>query len=173
MGFFNKIVTWELLIVLIVLILSLYLYFAFEGFAVTNTTDPMSTTTNITSTVVTPCPPGYWCPISSGASPGFKCPGGRYGSSSGLTLPSCDGPCDKGCLCPEGSTTSCPLPCPEGFFCPEGTGGATVQPIPCPQGYFCPISSSEPTICPTGSFCPTGSTNSSSVSSSPVSASAV
>ena len=107
----------------------------------------------------TPCAPGYWCPVSSAGSTHHLCPGGTYGSSSGLSLPKCSGPCQAGCTCPEGSTSSCQVRCPAGHYCVEGTGGSTSQPIVCPQGYYCPVSSSAPIICPRGQYCPPGTSS--------------
>jgi len=59
-----------------------------------------------------PCPPGSYC------NKGIirECPAGRYGSSAGLSTPSCSGPCDRGFYCPPGSTSNQENPCPIGRY---------------------------------------------------------
>lgn len=138
----------HILLLLIIISVLYYIYRIHESFIGTAPNQP-----------AIPCSPGYWCPASSSGSKDHACPGGTYGSASGLTLPSCSGPCKAGCVCDDGSITACPTPCPAGYFCVEGTGGSGTPPIMCPQGYYCPISSTAPIICPTGAFCPPGTTS--------------
>jgi hypothetical protein len=145
--FLNKIVPWKPLLVLIVSTGLIYLYFYFEGFS--NAGEAIQ---------AVKCPAGFWCPVSSSGSQQFRCPGGTYGESTGLSNPACSGFCKAGCVCDEGSTNSCQEPCPAGYYCVQGTGGS-VSPIICPVGYYCPVSSSEPVICPEGMYCPAGTSS--------------
>lgn len=138
--------TQVLLFTILVLVI-IYIYLAFEGFIGATLTQ-----------VAIPCNIGFWCPASAGSSKQIACPGGTYGSTSGLSTPACSGKCNAGCQCPEGSITACASPCPAGHYCLEGTGGMAVPPVVCPQGYYCPVSSSKPIACPTGVFCPEGTT---------------
>jgi len=61
------------------------------------------------------------------------CPAGRFGSSTGLSSPECDGPCLHGYYCPPGSTS------PDAFRCHEacdGCVGATASDCEaCAPGY--------------------------------------
>ena len=51
-----------------------------------------------------------------------KCPVGRYGSSSGLSSPSCSGYCAPGYYCEEGSPSATQYPCGGADrFCPPGS----------------------------------------------------
>ena len=101
------------------------------------------------------CKTGHWCPALGGGEEMYLCPGGTYGSSTGLTVPTCSGKCQAGCVCEAGSVANCPGPCPAGYYCLEGTGGP-ILPIICPQGYYCPSKSTQPTLCPAGKYCPPG-----------------
>jgi hypothetical protein len=62
-----------------------------------------------------------------------KCPVGRYGSTYGLSSPSCSGFCAAGCYCEEGSPTATQYPCggPD-RFCPPGS--TVAQPVH--NGYY-------------------------------------
>ena len=141
-----------LVILIVVLIASLYI-FQMEGFA-ENTFGPAPNTPGI------PCSRGFWCPIASGGSKAFPCPGGTYGAAEKLTTPACTGLCKEGCVCKEGSTEFCPAPCPPGYYCIAGTGGET-SPIICPQGYFCSGGTFKPELCPAGMYCPLGTSSAS------------
>ena len=66
--------------------------------------------TNTTRTGQEICQPGTYC--SNGIV--NLCPKGRYGSSSGQSVPSCTGWCPPGFYCPAG--TSNPLKCAEGYY---------------------------------------------------------
>ena len=137
----------NLLLLLIGTLLVIYGLIYFEAFAnASNSGDKIQAIV---------CPAGFWCPVSSGGSQQHRCPGGTYGSSTGLSTPACSGFCKKGCVCDEGSRSECEEPCPPGFYCVEGTGGST-SPIICPSGYYCPESSFQPVICPEGKYCPIG-----------------
>lgn len=66
------------------------------------------------------CEPGYFC-IDGARLP---CPAGSYGSSLGLSSPSCSGPCPAGYYCGEGLAKAdlgrrCGGP---QWYCPEGSG---------------------------------------------------
>lgn len=148
MRILGKIQLRQVLFVAILVLVGAYIYLTSEGFA--GSTGAVQT--------ATPCNPGYWCPASSGSNKALPCPGGTYGSSAGLSKPTCTGKCNAGCACAEGSTEPCQAPCPAGYFCVEGTGGSAVPPIICPAGNYCPISSSAPIPCPNGVFCPAGTT---------------
>ena len=137
----------QLLFVIILVLLALYTYIVYEGFA---------------DSKAALCAIGFWCPASSQTDKAAPCPGGTFGSTAGLISPSCSGRCEAGCYCSEGSTTMCPKPCPAGSYCVEGTE----IPTKCPKGNYCPASSKLPLPCPTGVFCPEG-TSSISVSTDP------
>ena len=139
-----------LVILIVVLTASLYI-FQMEGFA-ENTFGPAPNASGV------PCSPGFWCPIASGGSKAFPCPGGTYGATPKLTEPKCSGMCDAGCVCKEGSTQQCPADCPPGYYCVAGTGGQT-PPIICPQGYICEGKTSLPKACPPGIYCPLGTSS--------------
>lgn len=64
------------------------------------------------------CEPGYYC-LSDGIR--RKCPGGRYGSTSGLSDALCSGPCPAGYYCPEGSSDPTLHECGNhSVYCPVG-----------------------------------------------------
>jgi hypothetical protein len=94
-----------------------------------------------------PCPAGSYCPNEQMAAP-TPCPGGRYGNTTGLSMPACSGPCAAGYYCSEGSTTPNQTVCPAGYYCSEGSSA----PIPCPRGSYCPEKSTSPTKCPAGTY---------------------
>ena len=75
------------------------------------------------------CPSGYWC--RNGLRK--KCPPGRFGSSSGLFQPECDGLCSDGYYCPSGSTRSTQERCGNvTVHCPRGSSLPTIT----PPGYY-------------------------------------
>ena len=149
MGLFPKISITNTLFVAIIIVVAIYIYMKSEGFDVNAGSSPAAPGLK--------CPMGFWCPVSSGQNKGYRCPGGTFGSATGLSVPACSGVCKAGCVCAEGSTNACAAPCPAGYYCVEGTGGG-VPPLVCPEGYYCPISSKEPIICPKGVLCPPGTT---------------
>ena len=146
----ERISLWKVLLLLIGLSLIIFALIYPEGFS-----NAKNAGESIQAVV---CPAGFWCPISSSGSQQFRCPGGTYGSSPGLSNPACSGFCQPGCVCDEASTSGCQEPCPAGYYCVEGTGGST-PPIICPAGYYCPASSSAPIICPEGKFCSVGTSS--------------
>lgn len=128
---------------LILILVGIYIYLKYDGF---QSYKPRELSGKY-------CPAGFWCPASNKV---YACPGGSYGSTEGLKVPSCSGKCEPGFMCPEGSISAQEKPCPAGYFCVEGTGGANVPPVLCPSGHYCPTSSKEPRICPPGTECPEG-----------------
>jgi hypothetical protein len=73
--------------------------------------------------------PGYW---ASGLVR-YKCPSGRFASSSGNSDPSCEGPCAPGFYCQEGSVSPMQHKCQDSaFYCPEGSSA----PIPVSAGFY-------------------------------------
>lgn len=108
------------------------------------------------------CPIGFFCPITTGtgsASAPKRCSSGVFGATRENRDHTCDGPCNPGCWCGEGSTSACQNICPAGFYCPKGTGGhansnAQVKITPCAPGFYCPPGSSVPRPCPEGKICP-------------------
>jgi len=130
----------QLLLVIIVVLLGLYAYMVYEGFA---------------DSKAGLCAIGFWCPAASQIEKSAACPGGTYGATPGLTTPACSGRCKAGCFCGAGSTKSCENMCPAGSYCVEGSE----RPVICPSGNYCPASSSSPTACPSGVFCPEGTTS--------------
>ena len=61
------------------------------------------------------------------------CPKGYWGANSGQGNPFCNGNCQPGFICAEGSTLPNSVPCPAGSYCPGGPDGAN-SPITCPPG---------------------------------------
>ena len=145
---FGQVVSWKLLLLLIGVSLVILALIYPEGFS--NAGNPGD------AIIAVVCPMGFWCPVSSSGSQQFRCPGGTYGASTGLSTPACSGFCQPGCVCDEASTNPCQEPCPPGYYCVEGTGGSASPPIICPVGYYCPGSTFEPIICPEGKFCSVG-----------------
>ena len=78
-------------------------------------------------TSVASCTVGYFCVNGLRV----ECGAGFFGASSGLSTPSCDGPCPAKFYCP--AATSVPLPCggPD-VYCPRGSAA----PLPVPPGFF-------------------------------------
>ncbi|TYZ57690.1 hypothetical protein PybrP1_008537 [[Pythium] brassicae (nom. inval.)] len=104
------------------------------------------------------------CPAGSYCVGGIVtlCPGGTYGSTTGLSTPLCSGRCKDGFLCAAGSTSATPLPCPTGSYCtngiatlcPAGTYGSTTGlSMPACSGkcrgrFVCAAGSTSPTETP-------------------------
>lgn len=106
------------------------------------------------------CDPGHYCLFGNM----FPCAAGRFGGTSGLSVPDCSGLVPPGTYSPEAS--SIPSSCGHNFtrYCP----GATGAPVPISVGYY----ASQPvylggntsivtayaaqTMCPPGSFCAFG-----------------
>ena len=121
------------------------------------------------------CARGHFCDGSVGPDSIKLCPEGRWGSSTGLISPDCDGPCEEGFYCLPGSiaghsrfdldaktpqtTKTGAVWCPEGHFCPTNSA----SPFRCKNGtygaffgVFDPDCSGR---CDPGFFCPEGSTD--------------
>ena len=109
------------------------------------------------------CTAGYYCPGGSGnpvsctlgnycdvpqLSAPKPCAAGQYGSTFGLTTPSCSGSCSAGYLCPPGTSVMNAFTCPAGSYCPAGT----VNAILCAAGYYCPYGSASQIPCPEGTY---------------------
>ncbi len=91
------------------------------------------------------------CPRSTIIIQFVPCVRSFYGSTDGLSSPSCSGACGDGVLCAPGSTTAVGVPCPAGQYCLAGIG------LPCPVGTFNPdTGSSNVTSC---QLCPPGTYN--------------
>jgi len=100
------------------------------------------------------CPPGMWC------SDGVKrlCAPGRY-SSNGSPTKDCDGLCEKGYWCAEGSSDPQEHDCPPGRYGHLGMINAGCKGS-CRAGYYCPVNSYSPTQLECGGeayYCPHGS----------------
>ena len=78
----------------------------------------------MTQTHQTRCEPGYYC--KSGIR--YPCPPGYFGSSSGLTEPTCDGFCPAGFACSQGTVN--PSACPLGHYSVAGSSRCSECPIP-------------------------------------------
>ena len=104
------------------------------------------------------CEPGKY--IDRDLKKCLPCPAGRYGASYGLTSPSCDGLCDVGHFCPEGSTSKREQPCPSGRY-GDSTGLKDARCSgPCEAGYTCgprSVTSREQTCGEVYHYCPRGS----------------
>lgn len=67
------------------------------------------------------CEPGYTCFEGERT----KCAPGRYASEKGTFDPACDGQCDAGHYCEEGSASKTQHVCGAGHFCPQGSSAPT------------------------------------------------
>ncbi|CAM9516191.1 unnamed protein product, partial [Phaeothamnion confervicola] len=75
------------------------------------------------------CRPGYYC--RGGVR--FLCAAGYWGRSWDATSAACDGACEEGYFCPEGSTSPRQKECgDESVFCPSGSAA----PTPVSSGWF-------------------------------------
>mmetsp|Transcript_22127 Transcript_22127/g.33207 ORF Transcript_22127/g.33207 Transcript_22127/m.33207 type:complete len:730 (-) Transcript_22127:1298-3487(-) len=75
------------------------------------------------------CPPGHWC------KQGVRnvCGAGRWGNSTGLSEPECNGACLEGHYCPAGSQSMKEKPCGSlQYHCPEGSA----EPVLTELGYY-------------------------------------
>ena len=107
------------------------------------------------------CPPGYYCPIGTGARTQFACHAGFYNDQTGLKNYTECKPCPPGSYCPDGSLTEptvTPIPCPSGTYNPEWQVGHLLNCIPCTAGYFCPQAgqTNATLYCYEGYYCPNG-----------------
>jgi sugar lactone lactonase YvrE len=77
------------------------------------------------------CPVGFFCPSGTGTA--LPCPAGSFGNASGLSAPTCSGPCTAapGFACPGGSTTPAGMPCPPGHACPGGAAPPVLAALSC------------------------------------------
>lgn len=76
------------------------------------------------------CEPGHYC-LEDGIS--RLCPAGRFGSTHGLSSPTCSGDCEQGYFCPEGSTSARQFQCgAKKYYCPSGSKA----PLPVSHGYY-------------------------------------
>ena len=117
------------------------------------------------------CARGSYCGFN--ASSGYwqqPCAAGRYGNSTQLTSPLCDGPCDAGYFCRAGAVRpntrldcfeeagACERTqlCPAGFTCASGA-----PPAPCIAGSYCAagLAAGTTDLCSPGYFCPQNSTS--------------
>lgn len=100
------------------------------------------------------CPLGHYCT----AGVRHACPGGTYGSSTGLSEPACSGVCPVGYYCPVGSFRPFDYPCGlmPSRYCPAGS----THPLPVGLGYYTLPGEADgyvaQVICPLGSFCVDG-----------------
>jgi hypothetical protein len=78
------------------------------------------------------------------------CPGGRFGSTKGLTSPSCTGACSAGYVCPPGSTSSTAAGCPVGTFSGAGAAECTACPASVPYSIRASPSVSACVSCSSG-----------------------
>ena len=63
----------------------------------------------------------------------LPCPGGTFGSASGLSTPACSGQCLPGFYCPPGSTSATQFPCGAiTLYCPAGAAA----PLTCANGSY-------------------------------------
>ena len=107
-----------------------------------------------TRSAIVACEPGTYCVD------GVKilCPAGRY-SANGSPTADCDGLCDAGYYCPEGSISPKQESCPGGTWGVAGQVDDTCSGI-CLRGHYCPTNSTSPTQFECGSeyhYCPYGS----------------
>lgn len=111
-----------------------------------------------TRSAIMKCNPGSYC--INGIS--RLCPPGLY-SKLGSPTEDCDGPCDPGYYCPEGSISAQQISCPPGRFGVAGMIDSMCTGA-CMKGYYCPATSTTPyqnecggeyVYCPQGSGAPT------------------
>lgn len=86
------------------------------------------------------------CEIGSFCIDGVKrqCPPGVFGSSQGLWVRECSGPCPAGFYCPIGTFNATAFRCPAGRY--GGVAGLSARACsgPCAPGYYCPEGSTSP-----------------------------
>lgn len=110
--------------------------------------------TSTTRSAISPCPKGTWC------SGGVKrlCAAGRY-SAFGSSTVECDGLCEAGFYCLEGSSDPKQHSCPPGRYGKLGMTSAACAGA-CLRGYYCPSNSTLPWQNECGGeffYCPPGS----------------
>ena len=104
------------------------------------------------SIIIIACEPGSYC-LSDGIR--RMCPGGRYGSSSGLSSALCTGPCPAGYYCPQGSSAPTMHSCGDhSVYCPVGSDA----PFPVLPGWYAAggltaNTSTTERKCEPGSYC--------------------
>lgn len=122
------------------------------------------------------CLAGYYCP--EGTNYPIPCPSGTYGSVTGLSESTCEGPCQQGYYCTQileyglRYNPVATFPCINNLYycnsfadpscsnndeqldlrCKRGASTATMQ--ECPAGHYCPTGSGFPVACPTGTYNP-------------------
>ena len=93
------------------------------------------------------CTVGKYCP---GDGVSYLCREGFYGNTTGLSSPTCSGPCANGSYCGSGSTLFTGVPCFTGRYCVSGLA------YPCPAGTFTNQTglarASQCSLCPAGTF---------------------
>ncbi|OAF70389.1 hypothetical protein A3Q56_01861 [Intoshia linei] len=102
------------------------------------------------------CAKGYYCSEGSKITTASGCPGGTYGSTTGLTRSADCTKCPAGKFCPHcSSSCSDPINCYVGYYCPEMTSQG--KRYACPPGTYGKTESltaeTECTPCPVGSYC--------------------
>ena len=103
---------------------------------------------------ITACPAGHYC--IGGVM--RKCAAGRY-SIAGSPSAECDGLCDKGYWCAQGSSDPQENDCPAGRYGHLGMINNVCKGV-CRVGYYCPVNSISPTQEECGGeyvYCPHGS----------------
>jgi hypothetical protein len=99
----------------------------------------------------TACPKGSFCPGDNTIQP---CAAGFYGDRTGLSTPTCSGPCPPGYFCPNGTAVPTANPCGSAaFYCPQGSSAPVACVISSISGMSTPFTG--PAITRTGcSICP-------------------
>ena len=104
---------------------------------------------DIGSTIQTPCPSNYYCPVPSVK---IGCPMGTYYDGvSGTSIDMCQ-QCNKGFFCPTAGKSS--IACVPGTY--SDKLGSTICEA-CPEGSYCGLGASEPTKCLINSYSVKGS----------------
>lgn len=122
-----------------------------------------------TSSTLTSCRPGSYCPTGTAFGNEIPCPAGTYSNSTHLKSSMECSPCPPGSFCSGGQVTVSGI-CPPGYFCPSRTSYAVEHPCPagfyspnlglqheaqclsCEQGHFCLEGSSSMLKCPPGTY---------------------
>ena len=131
------------------------------------------TSTGMSSSLVTTCAAGHYCPAGTSASNEYPCPAGRYSDNTNNVGYMDCAVCPAGSTCPAGSQSGDIASCPAGSYCPEGTQTGQASACPpgtytaatylyeasqcssCPAGYYCSGGGSAPSgACAQGHFCP-------------------
>ena len=95
------------------------------SFSPTSVTCPSGAYCPAASANYTLCDPGQYSPAGSDMC--LACAAGFYGSTSGMTVPTCTGDCSAGYACPAGSTssTSSSNVCPPGQYSAPGAASCS------------------------------------------------